>query len=118
MVRKSRSNIGYRHFQKASRFVSSSILPSFAGGSNATIRNSSKKSGWGISKGGGGGASTITPRCASRPTDSCSPNGRRFPPQELVPPCCSRNLPYAKVPSPEDPPLRPERHVPNSTETL
>jgi len=27
-------------------------------------------------------------------------------------------LPYAKVTSPEDPPLRPERHVPNSIATM
>ena len=31
---------------------------------------------------------------------------------------CTRNLPYAKVTSPEDPPLRPERHVPNSIATM
>ena len=30
----------------------------------------------------------------------------------------TRNLPYAKVTSPEDPPLRPERHVPNSIATM
>ena len=41
-----------------------------------------------------------------------------FPPQEIVPPRCTRNLPYAKVTSPEDPPLRPERHVPNSIATM
>ena len=39
-------------------------------------------------------------------------------PQEIVPPRSSRNLPYAKVTSPEDPPLRPERHVPNSIATI
>jgi hypothetical protein len=41
-----------------------------------------------------------------------------IPPQEIVPPRSSRNLPYAKVTSPEDPPLRPERHVPNSIATM
>src|SRR5215468_7425303 len=35
-----------------------------------------------------------------------------------MPPGCSRNLPYTKVTSPEDPPLRPERHVPNSIATM
>src|SRR5262245_59250104 len=35
-----------------------------------------------------------------------------------MPPRSSRNLPYAKVTSPEDPPLRPERHVPNSIATM
>ena len=41
-----------------------------------------------------------------------------IPPQEIMPPRSSRNLPYAKVTSPEDPPLRPERHVPNSIATM
>ena len=41
-----------------------------------------------------------------------------IPPQELVSPRCSRNLPYAKTISPEDAPLRPERHVPNSIATM
>ena len=44
--------------------------PSCAGASSATIRNSSRRSGSGISKGEDGAASTTTPRCASRPTDS------------------------------------------------
>ena len=43
---------------------------------------------------------------------------RRFPPQELVAPRCSRKLPHAKVASAEEPPLRPERHVPNSIATM
>ena len=47
-----------------------------------------------------------------------SPSDRRFPPQDIVPPRCSRNLPFAKVISSEDPPLRPERHVPNSIATM
>src|SRR5258707_4325452 len=42
----------------------------------------------------------------------------RFPPQDLVPPGCSRNLPYPTVIDPEDPPLRPERHIPNSIATM
>jgi SRSO17 transposase len=41
-----------------------------------------------------------------------------IPPQQIVPPGFSRNLPYAKGTSPEDPPLRPERHVPNSIATM
>jgi SRSO17 transposase len=44
--------------------------------------------------------------------------GRRFPPQDLVPPRCSRNLPYPTVTDPEEPPLRPERHIPNSIATM
>jgi hypothetical protein len=42
----------------------------------------------------------------------------RTPPQEIVPPRSSRNLPYAKVISPDNPPLRPESHVPNSIATM
>jgi Transposase DDE domain len=41
-----------------------------------------------------------------------------IPPRDLVPPSGSRNLPYPKVTAPEDPPLRPERHVPNSIATV
>jgi len=42
-----------------------------------------------------------------------------IPPQDLVPPRCSRNnLPYPTVTDPEDPPLRPERHIPNSIATM
>jgi SRSO17 transposase len=66
----------------------------------------------------GGVASIIMPRCASQPTDSWSPKRRRFPPQDLVPPRGSRNLPFPTVPDPADPPLRPERHVPNSIATV
>jgi hypothetical protein len=42
--------------------------------------------------------------------------------RETIPPLKSsshhRNLPYAKTISPEDAPLRPERHVPNSIATM
>src|SRR5882757_7728901 len=58
MARRSRSNIGCRRFRKTSRSVSSSTLPSCDGGSNATIRNSSRRSGWDILKDGNGAAST------------------------------------------------------------
>src|SRR6202011_4782067 len=95
-----------------------SILPSCAGASSATIRNSSRRSGSDISKDEDGAASTTTPHCASQPTDSWSPRGRRFPPQDLIPPRCSRNLPFATVTDPEAPPLRPERHIPNSVATM
>jgi SRSO17 transposase len=104
--------------RKTSCSVASSTLPSCGGGSNATIKNSSRRSGSGILKGADGAASTITLLFASRLTDSCSPSGRRFPPQRIVPPRHSRNLPYTKVANPEDPPLRPERHVPNSIATM
>ena len=41
-----------------------------------------------------------------------------FPPQQIVPPGRSRNLHYPAVTDPADPPLRPERHVPNSIATM
>ena len=42
--------------------------------------------GLGHTKAEAGEASTTTPGSASPPTDSWSPRGRRFPPQDLVPP--------------------------------
>jgi SRSO17 transposase len=44
--------------------------------------------------------------------------GRRFPPQDIVPPGCARRLPFPVVTDPEAPPLRPERHFPNSIATM
>jgi hypothetical protein len=41
-----------------------------------------------------------------------------IPPQDLVPPRGSKNLPFPTVTDPAAPPLRPERHVPNSIATL
>ena len=42
----------------------------------------------------------------------------RIPPQQTVPPGCSRDLPFPPVTDPAAPPLRPERHVPNSIATM
>src|SRR4029077_5730534 len=44
--------------------------------------------------------------------------GETFSPQHFVPPRCSRRLPFPKVTDPEAPPLRPERHIPNSIATM
>ncbi len=41
-----------------------------------------------------------------------------IPPQDLVPPCQSRYLAYPTIIDPEDPPARPERHIPNSIATM
>ena len=41
-----------------------------------------------------------------------------IPPQNLVPPGGSRNLPFPKVTDPAAPPIRPQRHVPNSIATM
>src|SRR6476469_3250974 len=89
-----------------------------AGASSAIIRISNKRSGSGISKGEVGVASTTTLRCASQPTDSWSPRGRRFPPRDLVPPGRSRDLRFPTVTDPAAPLLRPERHIPNSIATM
>src|SRR3984893_18125591 len=40
------------------------------------------------------------------------------PPQEVVRPRCSRRLSYPTITDPEDLPLRPERHIPNSIATM
>jgi hypothetical protein len=70
-------------------------------------------------EGAAGEGSTITARSVSRPTDSWSPKGRRFPPpQHLVAPGGSRNLPFPPVTNPAAAPLRPQRHVPNSIATV
>jgi hypothetical protein len=81
--------------------VSLSTLPSCDGGSNATIRNSSRRSGWDILKDGVGAASTITPPFALRRTDSCSPSERRFPLRRschaLPALCLTRRLPAQRI---------------------
>jgi hypothetical protein len=41
-----------------------------------------------------------------------------IPPQDLLPRYSSRSLPFPTVIDPEDPPLRPERHIPNSIATM
>jgi len=43
---------------------------------------------------------------------------KRIPPQHLVAPCGSRHLRYPTVTDPGGPPLRPERHIPNSIATV
>jgi hypothetical protein len=40
-----------------------------------------------------------------------------IPPQAQIPPRSSRNLPFSPVTDPEAPPIRPERHIPNSIAT-
>jgi Glutathione S-transferase, N-terminal domain len=92
--------------------------PNSVGVSSAIIKSSNKRSGSDISKDEAGAASITTPRCASPPTDFWSPRGRGFPPQDLVTPLGSKNLPFPNVIDPEAPPPRTERHVPNSIATM
>ncbi len=37
-----------------------------------------------------------------------------IPPQDLIPPGCSKNLPFPTVADPAAPPIRPQRHVPKN----
>ena len=41
-----------------------------------------------------------------------------IPPQDLIPPGDAKRLPYPTVVDPTAPPLRPQRHIPNSISTL
>ena len=85
---------------------------------SAIISISNRRLASDITKAGAGAAFTTTPRSASPPTPSSSPNARRFPPQDLVPPGNAKKLEFPKVTGQEDMPLRPERHIPNSIATL
>jgi len=40
------------------------------------------------------------------------------PPQDHIPPLQSKNLPFPVVIDPEAPPIRPQRHIPNSIATI
>src|SRR3954454_23437961 len=64
-----------------------------------------------------GAVSITTLRFASQPTASWFRNGGRFPPQDL-PPRSSKHLTFPPVIDPAAPPIRPERHVPNSIATM
>src|ERR1700692_2181154 len=66
----------------------------------------------------GRAASPPPPPSASPLTTDWAPSGRRFPPQDQVTPRSCRNLPFPIVIDPAAPPIRPERHIPNSIATL
>src|SRR5262249_40500371 len=76
----SRQNIGFQHFRQTSFCRVLSTSQNCGGGSNEIMRSSNKKWDSGILRDGVGEASITTVRCASRPTDSWSLRGRRFPP--------------------------------------
>src|SRR5262249_36236753 len=69
-------------------------------------------------EGADGAASTITPHSALPPTVSRSPSGAPFPPQDHLLLHRSRDLPFPTVTDAEAPPIRPERHIPNSIATM
>ncbi|WP_422652893.1 IS701 family transposase, partial [Aliidongia sp.] len=69
-ARPSRPSIGSLPCRPTSPSPNSSTSPSCAGGSSATIKNSSKNSALATTKGAAGEASIITRHCASPPTDS------------------------------------------------
>ena len=116
--KRNQPSIGSQRFPRTSVFVAWSITRSCAGASSTTTLSSSRRPASATSRGEDGVDSTITPRCRSRFMDSLSPRGELFPPQQQLPKFSSRNLPFPKVTDPEAPPLRPERHVPNSIATL
>jgi SRSO17 transposase len=104
------ANIGFRQLVD--------ILPSCAGALSATTTNSNRKLALVTSRGEAGVASTITQHCALPPTDFWSLSERRFPPQKQPPPSSSRKLQFPRLIGRGDPPLRPERHVPNSIASI
>src|SRR5438876_779316 len=94
------------------------MLQGYAGASNVIIKNSSRRLALAISKAVDGAAFIITPRSALRCTDSWSPRGARFPPQDCIQPGSAKRLRFPQVTDPAAPPIRPERHVPNSIHTM
>jgi SRSO17 transposase len=66
-------------------------------------------------EGRSGADSIITPHSASPPTVFSSASERRFPPAA---PGAAKCLAYPRVPDPEAPPIRPERHIENSIATI
>jgi Winged helix-turn helix len=70
-----RPNTGSRPYRRMPPSRRSWKRPNCAGGSSATIRNSSRNSGSITTKDEAGAAFTTTWRSASQPTDSWSPNG-------------------------------------------
>ena len=91
--------------------------PSCAGGSSETIRNSSRRSGWGITKAGAGEGSTITRRCALRLMDSWCLSEAGFPPRAQKRPS-SRQFAFPTAIALGVLPVRPERHVETSITTV
>ena len=93
-----------------------SRCPHCAGASNVTTRNSNRRLGSATSKGEDGAASTITQRYASRLTDSWSPSGKQFPLGAFT--RLFKEITIPKLIARGAPPLRPERHIPNSIATI
>lgn len=94
-----------------------SVRRSCAGASSGITRSSNRRLGSATTRGEAGAASIITPAYASPPTGSWSPSGAAFPPQNRRSPNGKR-LPSPSVTDPAVPPIRPERHVPDSIATL
>jgi len=76
------TNIRSRRFQRILPSIGSLTSPSCVGALNATTTSSNRRLASATSRDEVGAASTITQRCASRPMDSWSPSGRRFPPRK------------------------------------
>lgn len=112
-ARRRRENIGCQRFRRTLASISSSISSSCAGALSATTTKSNRKLALATSGGEAGVASTITQHCALPPTDFLVSERETIPPQKQPPPSCSRKLQFPKLIDRGDPPLRPERHVPN-----
>ena len=69
-------------------------------------------------KGVAGAAFTTMPACALQPTASSSPSAVFSPLRSASPRTGSRHLRHPKISARAAPPIRPERHVPNSIATL
>ena len=85
---------------------------------SAIIRISSRNSASATTRGARGAVSTTTRHCASRPTDSSSPNAALFSPQAGAGRHPSKHLPYPIITDRAGLPIRPERHVATSMTTL
>jgi len=96
----------------------SSISSSCAGALSATTNELKQEVGLGHFEGAKRRGFHHHATCALRLRIFGSPSEKRFPPQKQPPPSCSRKLQFPKLIDRGDPPLRPERHVPNSIATV
>ena len=91
-------------------------MPSYAGGSSATSRSSSRSWASATSRAAAGAASTTTPPCASPRTPSWRPSAAAFPLRAGDP--GSRPPSDPEATGPAAPPVRPERRSPAPIATL
>jgi hypothetical protein len=117
LARRSRPCNG-SHAARVHQQTPRSAWPNRAGKSSAITRTSGRNSALTITRVADDAAAITTPRFASPPTASLSPNERRFPSQQSCDRHPTREPPYPKFIDPVAPPSRPERHVVTSMTTL